>query len=406
MSAKAKAKPILMLVLRLLLGVAGIAYIAYSVDWYDHVVMPANTLNAGQQQLEARIIAGQITADGPAGDLSLQVPGLSTPVTLSASQLGSADDQPHYKPGVITMLRFADKRQLLLGLALVGLIFPLQSWRWWILLRARRLEVSFGRAFRLMLIGSFFNYCMPGTTGGDVIKAFYAARNSDRRADAVMTVVFDRIAGLLGLVLFGGIIGLTMLQHPVARMVTIYVWIGLGCFVLGASVYFSGRLRRSLGIPWLLSKLPGRGFIAAIDAAAVAYRHHLGVVLLVVLLSMVVHLILTLGTTAAGYALGMDRPLLLVLTVLPVLFLAGSIPLTYQGLGVMEGLAFALLLDPPAATANHLVGMLLLCRLYQMFYSLAGAVLLLGSDVHVKQVQGEGQGPPPPPQTDATDQAR
>ena len=84
---------------------------------------------------------------------------------------------------------------------------------------------------------------------------------------------------------------------------------------------------------------------------------------------------------------------------LPVLLIAGSVPLTYQGLGVMEGLGLLLLEQAGLATDNQVVGMLLLLRLFQVFYGLAGSVFMLSGDIHLHPQE------PAPPSTAATSAA-
>ena len=287
------------------------------------------------------------------------------------------------QPGIVKLLGGADMSLLAAGLAMVVLIYPMQTCRWWLLMRCRGLDVSLYKSFRLLMVGAFFNLCMPGMTGGDVVKAYYAARNSGRRADAVMSVVFDRISGLLGLVLLAGVAGLFMLGHPVARQITAYIWLGAAALTVVSVVYFSHRLRRLLRLEKLLTKLPGGGVLTAIDQAAVAYGRHKRHVLAAVLVSVPVHLLLAMATAAAGYALGMDvdvAPPRLMLTVVPVLCMAGALPLTYQGLGVMEGVGRVLI---QGVSFNQIVGMLMMLRLFQVVCSLGGSLFLLRGDIHL-----------------------
>ncbi len=72
--------------------------------------------------------------------------------------------------------------------------------RWWMLVRAQGLDFRFADALRLGLVGYFFNTFMPGSVGGDIVKAVAIAREQNRRAVAVATVLFDRAVGLWGLV--------------------------------------------------------------------------------------------------------------------------------------------------------------------------------------------------------------
>jgi uncharacterized membrane protein YbhN (UPF0104 family) len=324
-------KRYLLLALRILFAVGGLTYIAVSVQWTDQV-----------------------------------------------------DDEGKVRQGIMTVLRGADLSLLAVGLGLVALIYPIQSCRWWLLMRCRGLDVSLYKSFRLLMVGSFFNYSVPvGMTGGDVFKAYYAAKNSGRRADAVMSVIFDRVTGLLGLILLAGVAGLFKWEHDLARQITVYVWLGAAALVACALIYFSPRMRKSLGIDWLLAKLPGAKLFDAIDQATLAYGGHKRGVAAAVLISIPVHMLLAMAVASAGYAMGMNTEAAsrgLMLIVMPVVTMVGALPVSVQGIGTMEAAAAALL---PDVSFNVIVGMLMMLRLYQAFWSLTGALFLLRGDIHL-----------------------
>ncbi len=405
----------LSLLLRILFAAAGVAYIAVTLTWSDHIVVPVEASLPNGVILEEptafKVIEGDLI--DKEGKLVIRLDETTT-LEVARADLGAGATDFRAKPGITTTLAHANVNLLLLGLVIIGPIYLIQSYRWWLLMRARGLDCTLWKAFRLTMVGSFFNYCLPGTTGGDLVKAYYSARRSDRRTDSVMTVIFDRVTGLLGLVVLGGIAGLFMMlatqagwlelsseQAAVVRSITGFIWLGMGGGAIAAAIYFSTRIRRSLGItPQRVAKLvcftPGlRMFLSpdtiakafeTIDEAALAYRHHLGVVLAAVALSLPVHLALAGATAIAGYALGMETPLGLLLTVVPVLFLAAAVPLTYQGLGVMEYLAASLIMGVQASE-NQIIGMLLMIRFYQIFYSLLGSLFLLRGDIHMHPEQ-------------------
>lgn len=386
----------LLLAVRIAIAALGLAYIVWAVDWVDYLKLPSGEALPNGQAFETdmkfKVVSGTFDPEQPqaGGGLEIRVdPGSAQTLSIAPSDLRAEDQGLHFVPGVLTMIARADLR--LLGLALLAVlpIYPILMIRWWLLMRCRGMHVSLGKAFRLTMVGNFFNFCMPGTTGGDLIKAYYAAKGSDRRADAVMTVIVDRVAGLLGLVVLAGLAGLFMLKNDLARQVTVYIWLGMGLFTVGAGVYFSRRLRRLLRLDWLLSKLPMHGLFTKIDQAAVAYRDHRATVLLSVGVSVLVHICLATSTALSGFALGMDQPFGLLLTVVPVLFLIGAVPISPQGVGVMEFVAIELLSQAPFATANQIIGMLIMIRLNQMFYSLFGAIFLLKGDIHLHPQQHE-----------------
>ncbi len=79
--------------------------------------------------------------------------------------------------------------------------------RWWKLVRAQDLPFSLRDAFRLGLVGYFFNTFLPGSVGGDLLKAAFIAREQQRRTVAVSTVLIDRGVGLWGLIALTAIVG-------------------------------------------------------------------------------------------------------------------------------------------------------------------------------------------------------
>jgi uncharacterized protein (TIRG00374 family) len=79
--------------------------------------------------------------------------------------------------------------------------------RWYLLVRALGLPFAFGDALRLGLVGYFFNTLLPGSVGGDLVKAAYLVREQRRRTVAVATVLIDRAIGLCGLVWLAAILG-------------------------------------------------------------------------------------------------------------------------------------------------------------------------------------------------------
>lgn len=382
-------KKTISIILRLVLAALGIGYIVWTLSWNDHVIIPAG-YTYGDGTVADEEVALTATSQHPDGWWVLEVDA-GTQVRVHVPIDAISADQPRHQPGIVSMLRDAYWTLLVVGLLLIVPIFPIQAARWWVLMRCRGMDVSYMRSFRLTMVGLFFNFCMPGMTGGDVVKAYYAAKGSGARGVAVMSVIFDRITGLLGLMLLAGVAGLVLLSrggldegvHSLASMVTLIIWVGFAGVIAAPMLYFSEKVRAVLGLQKLIARLGPEHILVRIDEAAAAYRGHLPQIVAAVLISVPVHFCQAVATTCAGYALGMGLPIALMLTVLPVVFLAGSVPLTYQGLGVMEALIVAMLLPSPLADANQLVSMLVLIRLFLIAYALIGALMMLRGDIHL-----------------------
>lgn len=81
-----------------------------------------------------------------------------------------------------------------------GVSVLLVTLRWYLLLRHVKVMLSFSDTLRLSLIGLFFNLFVPGGVGGDLIKMVYLKREAgERYPQALLTVILDRVLGLLGL---------------------------------------------------------------------------------------------------------------------------------------------------------------------------------------------------------------
>lgn len=91
------------------------------------------------------------------------------------------------------------------GIASVGLIITFLRWHY--LVQAVGLPFTRYNAIRLGLVGYYFNTFLPGSIGGDIVKAYAIAKEQSRRTVAVATVLIDRIIGLWALVWFVAIIG-------------------------------------------------------------------------------------------------------------------------------------------------------------------------------------------------------
>src|SRR6266478_8697340 len=112
------------------------------------------------------------------------------------------------------------------------------AFRWHVLLKVQGIHLSFLRLSGLFLIGMFYNQFLPGGTGGDIIKSYYLLKETpDKKAGALLAVVFDRFIGLVALVVITAtLIGLRydfLSQKPETRNL---LWLLL--IILGSSVLF------------------------------------------------------------------------------------------------------------------------------------------------------------------------
>jgi hypothetical protein len=370
--------------IRMLIAALGVAYILYTLNWSDQIWLPpgypliAENVSGGEDGQAYLILDESDTTYriGLPPDSYGHGPDWGE---IAKSELGTGDDQPQFKPSFITIVKQANAKLLIFGGLLLIPVILLTTLRWWILMRARGIEIGLGRVGRLTMAGYFFNLCMPGTTGGDVMKAYYAAKGTDQRADAVVSIGIDRLCGLVGLVLLVGIIGLFSLDNPLIRKLTIAMWFGLVALIVVAWLYTSPALRSRLRLGAKLGKLPGVNLFRNVDAWVTAYRRHLGALAAAIGISVVIQVCIASAMSLSGFAMGVDQPLLYLLGVIPIVLILWSLPVSGPlGLGPLDYVAVQLVVASSGTSDQQALMMFVAYRLYLVAIGLIGSLALLG----------------------------
>ena len=164
--------------------------------------------------------------------------------------------------GVHTLLSNASGKWYLVAAAwlLLGIPFFVTAIRWRNLMRPQGIDMPLGKCLQLTFVGQFYSIMLPGVTGGDLVKIVYAARLIGSKTKAFITVVLDRVIGLVALMVIAGVAaGVQVLLNlragtPDDTLLSVFIMIVVLLIVLaiGATVYFSHRLRRLVGIEWFV----------------------------------------------------------------------------------------------------------------------------------------------------------
>ena len=278
---------------------------------------------------------------------------------------------------------------LLLALALGFNCLLLCTLRWWLLLRALDLPISFGAALRDYLIGHFFNAFMLGAVGGDAVKAILVAKPlPGRRAAAVSSILLDRVIGLAALLMLAG--GMILLRYRLFSSSPLAHWLLLGSammlllLVVGWLFLRADGLARlprceawCLGKPWLTS-------LVELYRALRECLQHPGLLPQTLLLSLANHLSLVGSAMALGIGLGISTASTLAgealnyVTLFPVINGVASLPLSPGGLGTRELTTCYMMGLPSIGVAPELaVTLSLLFYAVMLFWSVIGGLLYM-----------------------------
>ncbi len=216
------------------------------------------------------------------------------------------------------------------------------SLRWNLLLKGLGIHIPLLRAMRLQLIGFFFNTAMPGAVGGDVIKGIYVLREktATSKTNALLTIVLDRIIGLVAIFAIAGVAILTRLDfvRENAGLMTLSLFVGAGVLaifivaIFCLTDLFTGRDP----LLFILSKnLPGFGLAKKIYSALILFRKDPGTIGKAFLLSIGAQVMSLLF----GYLLAVNLSdkavdIMIYSVVHPIGILATALPLAPGGLGI------------------------------------------------------------------------
>ncbi len=285
-------------------------------------------------------------------------------------------------PELWRTLRLVKPTAFALSLGFMGLTIFLGTVRWRMVLKVQGLELSFARVAEISLVAHFFNSFLLGSTGGDVLKAYYAARETHhKKTEAVMTVLIDRLLGLFAMLLFACVMMApnwdVMRSSPrtIALGWTVFLMLMASAVLVGLS-FWGGVSKAWPRFRALLAKLPkGDQVERAVEACRQFGREH-HFVYPVFLLSMVLNAICVLQIVALVKGMGLPVPTLALFAIVPIIVSISALPITPSGLGVRENL-YVLMLTIPAINieATQALSLSLLAYSGSLIWSVIGGMV-------------------------------
>src|SRR3989339_770221 len=264
-------------------------------------------------------------------------------------------------------------------LLLVSLFTSAIQWR--LLLQAQGVLLEGWPAFKLYLIGHFFNNFLPGALGGDVVKVYRLKREIKRGKEALAPTFTDRYAGLFVLAFFALLSSFYIHQfHHIEIETNLFLYIALlfGLFIVSLFFFFSRRVGGFVyGV--LLKKINPFGLrdkVAELHDFLHTYRESGWLYAKIFLISTVTQLLRISVHILASRAIGFDVPVVYFLIFVPLIALLSSLPISFGGLGLREGLGSVLFgtISPDRALA---VAAQLMASLVGILVSLLGGVLFV-----------------------------
>jgi glycosyltransferase 2 family protein len=273
---------------------------------------------------------------------------------------------------------------LVLSLVFMGLTLFLGMMRWRLVLGVQGLHLSFGRTAEISLVAHFFNSFLLGSTGGDLLKAYYAARETQhKKTEAVVTVLIDRLIGLFAMLLFACLLmipnfDLLASHRRLAALAWVIFLMMVGCGTVVALSFWGGLSRH---LPqarlWLKSLPKGELLERALDAARQFGRDR-RFLFKAFALSMGINLCCVLQILVLVWGFNLQVPILPFFVIVPAIVCISALPITPNGLGVRENLYVWMLAVPQIGVpAAYGLSLSLLAYAGSLAWSVAGGLVYI-----------------------------
>ncbi len=374
---RTSARKHLLLAVKIILAVVLLGWVLSRVHWHDYAVL----IESGESL--AVVEPPRSRAEAPPADELTVAEGMlwwRRTTTRPVEDFRPVDpDRPDrvVRRGFATSLENVDPLILSAALASFGLSLLTISVRWWYLLRVQEIRIRLWESVRLTFLGQFFNAVVPGTVGGDLVKAYYVSRHTPKTAAVLVSIFVDRVMGLTELTALAAVMVVAVWATGLAdaealRKPAIAVAVVV-CFVaLTLAFVLSRRFRRSLHLQKLYRRLPFAHHITAAGEAAAIYRSRIGALLRAIAMTLGAHVTWIGGVALTGASLHVGAAWHEYFLYVPLIYIIGAVPITPGGVGLVEQLyvLFFAAVSPSVALA-----LALLARILPMLWGLPGAVV-------------------------------
>jgi hypothetical protein len=237
-------------------------------------------------------------------------------------------------------VRSGDLLMLAAAVTCYTLVLLISSWRWCVLLRAQGFPAPLRQLSASYLVATFFNNFLPSNIGGDVIRVRDGTQLTGSTTASLAIVAIDRILGF-GALYFLAACAYT-LGGPQTRQLAgaLPILIGLGLFFAAlAYIFFRPGTARRLMALTRLNNIPwARERFETIQSAVHVYRSQMMSVWVAFGASLTLQTLLVLYYFAVARALRIPLPLIVCFLMIPLSSLVQSVPISFNGWGIREGL--------------------------------------------------------------------
>ncbi len=274
-----------------------------------------------------------------------------------------------------------DIRLFLVASVVFLLSMALSALQWKMLLNRQGVELSGMGAFKLYMTGLFFNNFLPGAMGGDIVKVYKLKSELKRGKEGLAATFIDRFAGLFVLCLFALVSAVYLDIHSKIHLGgNLYRYIfGLFSLFVMSIVFIFSRRASAIVYGKVFGKLNPFGLrdkLSDLHSFLYNYRGSKRFYVKIMVLSIITQFMRITVHWLAALSIGFAVSPIYFLVFVPLIALVSSLPLSFGGLGVREGLG-QLLFSAAGYNGTMAVATQFIASLVGIFISLLGGVFFI-----------------------------
>ena len=228
-------------------------------------------------------------------------------------------------------------------------------------------------------IGYLFNLFLLGSTGGDVVRSYYIAKETNKKTEMVTLVFFDRIIGMFSMMCIALSALMFNLYDPRLKAMAFIVSAMLILIVIFfLCIYFKDNLKKHHVLQYILKKLAFKNTLKRISDTMHFFKDCKLRILAGVLLSLSIQILAILVCYIVGISLsGVEKvPLRYFFLMMPIIFMGSALPVSLGGWGVFEsGFVFCFALV--GVDKGDALSIGLMNRLVLIILGIIGAILYI-----------------------------
>ena len=208
--------------------------------------------------------------------------------------------------------------------------------QWHLLLKAQQLPIRFGQSLVFYWIGVFFNNVLLGNIGGAALRIYDIRRLTGEGTGGAAATFMDRFIGLFSTCSLALVAYLLVAEVRAAKLVMVLfpIWLALVVLLcMGVSRHVGWFLERQARrfLPERVTRL-----LHDLRLSIVVYRHRIGLLLCVWVVSLGVQVSRILVYWMAGLSVGITASAMFYVAFQPVAAIIAALPISIGGLGIRE----------------------------------------------------------------------